>query len=184
MQSAANVERDFAASPIGRRAGDAIFLRILPIGVHSRSFAVPFPADFRISALNVLPLGLTNVRVMHPAVSNFIRMFVAFAMSFGFATVMPAGDCSAPAASRGCGCCKNPSAPSCCSAPENQVPARQPAAPASRVSPGGQPLALADRPAVVIPLPAAVNIFREGKNGPCAGAAGHSFQSVRCVRMV
>jgi len=121
---------------------------------------------------------------MSPAVSKFIRMFVAFAMSFGFAAVMPAGECGASAAGRACGCCKNPAVPSCCSAPENESPAPQPATPASRTLPGGQPLALADRPAAVIPLPPVVNIFRDWKSGSCAAFAGHSFQSVRCVRMV
>jgi hypothetical protein len=47
-----------------------------------------------------------------------------------------------------------------------------------------QPLALSDRPAMAIPLPQAAITFPEVKNAPCAGAAGRSFQSVRCVWMV
>jgi hypothetical protein len=113
-----------------------------------------------------------------------LRLLLALAMGFGFAAWMPAGDCGSPAMSLRCECCKDPAASSCCAAQENRAPVRQPAAPASRVSLEGQPAALPLRTALTV-LPHVVQVvFPVERIALRAVAAGHSFQSVNCVRMV
>ena len=121
---------------------------------------------------------------MQSAISNLVRVFVAIALSLGSVASIIGGDCGAAAAGTACGCCKNMGAPSCCRAPENDPPAQQPTEPASRDSLGMQPLDLHARPASLIAPPAPIVIFSSVKNVRCAAVAGHTFQSVRCMRMV
>ena len=121
---------------------------------------------------------------MQSAISNFVRVFVAIALSLGSVASMRGGDCGAGAAGTACGCCKDAGMPSCCRAPENEPPAQQPAEPASRDSLAMQPLDLHARTAAVIVPPAMTVIFSGGKNVPCAAGAGRTFQSVRCMWMV
>ena len=121
---------------------------------------------------------------MQAVISNFIRVFIAIAMSLAAVPAPGAADCGALAAGRRCGCCKNADAGSCCRAPENRTPTQPPATPPSRVSPAAQPVALLHSHAPMIALPVARDIFSEEKNAPCAGIAGHTFQSVRCMWMV
>ena len=135
-------------------------------------------------ALNIAPAGLTKVRDMQSAISNFVRIFVAIALSLGSVASMRGGECGAGTAGTACGCCKNAGVPSCCRAPENEPPAQQPAEPASRDSLGMQPLDLHARAVAVIVPPATIVIFSGGKNARCAAVAGHTFQSVRCMRMI
>ncbi len=117
---------------------------------------------------------------MQSAIANLVRVFVAIALSLGAVASMRGGDCGAGTAGTACGCCKNVGAPPCCRAPENE----QPAEPASRDSFGMQPMDLHARPSAVIVPPAMIVIFSGGKNARCAGLAGHTFQSVRCMRTV
>jgi hypothetical protein len=121
---------------------------------------------------------------MHHFTASVARVLLAIAMAFSFATVLPAGDCRANASVRRCECCKNPAARSCCAAPGNRAPEPQPAAPASRTLLEGQPAALLHRMAIAILPPVAEVLFPPERIARNAGAAGHSFQSVRCIRMV
>lgn len=113
-----------------------------------------------------------------------LRLLLAIAMGFGFAAGAPALDCGSQAASLRCGCCKNPAASTCCAAPENRAPSQQPAAPASRLSFEEQPVALPHRAAIVVLPPVVQVVFPRERIASRAIAAGHSFQSVICVRMV
>ena len=121
---------------------------------------------------------------MQSAIANLVRVFVAIALSLGSVASMRGGDCGAGTAGTVCGCCKNVGAPPCCRAPENEPPVQQPAEPASRDSLGMQPMDRHARPAAVMVPPAMIVIFPAGKNARCAGLAGHTFQSVRCMRTV
>ena len=121
---------------------------------------------------------------MQSFISNLVGMFVAIAMGFGSVPATMGRDCGAATAGTACGCCKNAGAPSCCRAPENERPAPQPAAPESRDSLAMQALDLHARTAAVIVPPATFVIFPSAKDARCAAFAGHTFQSVRCVRMV
>ncbi len=118
---------------------------------------------------------------MIAAIPNFLRVFIAMAMSLGVVGWMPIGNGGAATLARQCGCSMCAGEPSCCVIPNEPAPAQQPAAPASRDSSEGQPLALADRLAVIIQLPDAVVIFPEVESVSCANLAGHSFQSVNCI---
>ena len=121
---------------------------------------------------------------MQAVLSNFIRIFIAIAMSLATVPARGAADCGAPAAGRRCGCCKNADARSCCRAEENRAPTQPPATPPPRVSPGAQPAALLQSHEPMIAIPMVRDIFPVEKDAPRAGIAGHTFQSVRCMRMV
>jgi hypothetical protein len=135
-------------------------------------------------ALNIPPAGLTKETEMQSAISSFLRVFIAIAIGFASAVTMPARECGAAVADAACRCCKNAGAPSCCRAPENESPSQQPAESSLRDSLAMQPLGLHARTAAVVLPSAAIVIFPRGKNVCCAEFAGHSFQSVRCMRMV
>ncbi len=117
--------------------------------------------------------------VMHSVFASAVRVLVAIAMGFGFAARMPAADCGASLAKRRCECCANPESSSCCAAPENRAPEPQPAAPTATQQ--WQPAALHQRAALVVLAPSIPVIFPTGKIAHVGIAAGHSFQSVRCV---
>lgn len=121
---------------------------------------------------------------MRAAFSNLIRVFIAMAMGLGFATWMPAGNGAAASIARQCGCSMCAGQPACCVVPEDPAPAPQPAAPVSRDASEGQPLTLAERPAVVVRMPEVGIVLQDVENVPCATVAGHSFQAVRCMWMV
>jgi hypothetical protein len=135
-------------------------------------------------ALNISPSRATNVPVMRYATASILRLLLAIAMGFGFAARTPARDCGALVAKRRCECCANPGAQSCCAAPENRAPEPQPAAPSSRPPLQGQPAALPPRTAIVVLPPVTGVIFPAEKIARRASHAGHSFQAVRCIRMV
>lgn len=121
---------------------------------------------------------------MLSAVSDLIRVCVAIAMSFGFVAWMPVGECARAEIERQCACSMCAGAAACCVAPEVPAPSQQPAAPSSVNLSEVQPLALADRPAVEMPLPEVAILFPAEHSACRAVAAGHSFQSVRCMWMV
>ncbi len=121
---------------------------------------------------------------MQAVISNFIRVFIAIAMSLATVPAGGAADCGAPAAGRRCGCCKNADAGACCRAQENRTPTQPPATPPPRVSPGAQPAALLPSHAPMIAIPVVRDIFPVENHARCAGSAGHTFQSVRCRWMV
>jgi hypothetical protein len=121
---------------------------------------------------------------MHHLTASIVRVLVAIAMGFSFATAMPAGDCGATVSNRRCECCKDPASLSCCAAQENRAPEPQPAAPASRALLENQPAALLHRMVIAVLPPVTQVIFPPASITQRAGAGGHSFQSVRCIRMV
>ncbi len=121
---------------------------------------------------------------MQSAISKIIRVFVAVAMGFGSVAAMLGRDCAAATAGTVCGCCEKEDMFPCCRAPEDGRPAQQPAEPAPRDSSAMQPLDLHARAATEIVPPVPIMIFSSVKNARCAACTGHTFQSVRCVRMV
>jgi len=118
---------------------------------------------------------------MQSFAAHVVKLLLAVAMSVGFAPATSVWDCGSPKTTRTCGCCKNPSAPSCCSAPENRSPVPQPAEPGSRASQQSQPAA--PEQCVALRMPASVEtvIFPSERVVPRGATAGHSFQSVRCI---
>jgi hypothetical protein len=130
--------------------------------------------------LNDPDLCSINIISMASIVASTVRVFLAMAMSFGFAAMLPAGDCRAPAMSRACGCCV-PGAASCCAAPEDRSPAPQPAGLSSRVSEQFPPSALPQREMPRVFPSLEKGIFPVERMAACPISAGRSFQSVICV---
>lgn len=131
--------------------------------------------------LNIRRAGATKLTAMCATFTNALRLLVAVAVGLGFAARVPAGDCGATAAKRTCQCCMNPESSSCCAGDVDTSSPNQPSAPAPENTLQLQPAALHVVATLPPTPPAATVIFPSHSSTVHGTAAGHSFQSVRCI---
>lgn len=112
--------------------------------------------------------------------ASIVRLFLVLALALATLPVLPFDDCGTP---RECGCCPAPEM-GCCSAVENEKPAPNVPVPGAQSHQALRDALTPQRPVLLI-LPAVTDVSFPLAPWEWRGAsAGHSRQSILCVRLV